>query len=258
MKLFVRIVIAIFVSVIMISCQSLPKGVNSIMATWMYGNHSLPPTATISGKVESFKSSAEALPWTKLAETKLKPGTKLPVVLYMHGCRGIGSETEQYRRSLLSQGYGVFIPDSFKRPGRLACRDEGSLSHRVGLRIEEIEHALIKIRELPWVDQNQVILMGFSEGGNAVDNWSKKGFSAHIIIGSACTLSGGRPAAPDDIPVLAIVGGNDDYRPGQSCSIQRTIGGSKSVIIAGAGHRISGYDETQNSIKTFLSQCCSK
>ena len=257
MKLNVRIVLLVLVSVIIISCQSLPKGVSSVMATWLYGYHTLPSTVTISGNVESFRSSPEAPPWTKLAAKELKSGIKLPVVLYMHGCKGIISETEQYRRLLLSQGYGVFIPDSFKRLGRQACRDEGSLSHRVSLRLEEVEYALIKIRELPWVDQNQVILMGFSEGGNTVDNWSKKGFSAHIIVGSACTLSGGTPAAPNGVPVLAVVGGSEPIRPGRSCTIQRTIGGSKSVVIPGAGHRISGYAETQSSIKSFLRQCCS-
>jgi dienelactone hydrolase len=149
------------------------------------------------------------------------------------------------------------MPDSFQRPGRKECDAEGSLKHRVSLRTQEVEYALARIRELSWVDQQRVILMGFSEGGNTTDNWSRKGFAAHIVIGSACALVGGAPAAPEGVPVLAIVGSKDEFRPGLSCKIERTIRGSKSIVIPGAGHSIAGYGKTRNAIRTFLSQCCS-
>ena len=58
-------------------------------------------------------------------------------------------------------------------------------------------------------------------------------------------------------PVLAIVGSEDHYRPGSSCYIERTVGGSKSIIISGAGHSIAHLGETNESIKTFLRKCCS-
>lgn len=149
------------------------------------------------------------------------------------------------------------MPDSFKRLGRRECGQEGDLRYRVSLRTEEVEYALERIRELPWVDQKRIILMGFSEGGNTTDNWSKPGFAAHIIIGSACTLVGGEPAAPEGVPVLAIVGEYDEYRPRQSCKVKRTVGGSKSITIPRAPHSIAEYTETQEAIKVFLSQCCS-
>ena len=227
------------------------------MATWAYGYHSLPAGATLSGNEKIFRPSYKDLPWTLAAENELKPAVKLPVVLYLHGCRGIGAEDEHYRKFLLSLGYGVFMPDSFKCPGRLRCGNEGSLADRVRLRLKEIDYALSKIRELPWVDNKRLILMGWSEGGNSVDNWARKGFSAHIIMASACTLMAARaPAAAQGIPVLAITGTNDEYRPGMSCEIKRTVGGSKSVIIAGAGHRLANNTRAQAAIKLFLNQCC--
>ena len=256
MRLIYRIIVFATALTVTVSCQALPEGVNPVMATWLYGNHTIPSTVTISGSTKTVKALPEDPPWTDLAANELKSGIKLPAVLYMHGCNGISSEAEQYRTLLLSQGYVFFMPDSFERPGRRACGKEGSLGHRVNLRLEEIAYALKKVRELSWVDQSRIILMGFSEGGNAVDNWTEKGFSAHIILGSACTLVGGELVSADGIPVLAIVGGRDKYRPGRSCTIRRTIGGSKSIVIPGAGHRISGHIETQEAIKQFLRQCC--
>lgn len=238
------------------ACRTLPEGVTPVMATWRYGDYAIPSTFTKSGNIEKFNASPGDPLWTTSAEKKLKPGVKVPVVLYLHGCGGI-HEGYQYQRLLLAQGYAVFMPDSFKRPGRRKCREEGTLWQRVRMRTEELEYALDRIRELPWVDQKRIILMGHSEGGNTTDNWSKPGFAAHIIIGSACTLVGGKPAAPEGVPVLAMVGEYDEFRPGMSCKVKRTVGGSKSIIIPGAPHRIAGYPETQEAIKVFLRQCCS-
>ena len=240
--------------------RTLPEGVTPAMATWRYGDYAIPSTFTKTGDIEKFRASPGDPLWTTSAEKKLKPGVKVPVVLYLHGCgglQGISHDNYQYQRLLLAQGYAVFMPDSFKRPGRRKCREEGDLRHRVYLRTEEVKYALDRIRELPWVDQKRIILMGFSEGGNTTDNWSRAGFVAHIIIGSACTLLGDNPAAPEGVPVLAIVGEYDEFRPGMTCKVKRTVGGSKSIIIPGAPHHIARYTQTQEAIKVFLSQCCS-
>jgi len=181
---------------------------------------------------------------------------KIPVVLYLHGCGGIEHDDLSYRKMMLEQGYAVFMPDSFIR-NRMPCAAEGSLSERVQMRTAELSNALQQLRMLPWVDQGHIILMGFSEGGNAVDNWSRPGFKAIIILGSACSDGAtGSPAAPLNVPVLAIVGQNDNYRPGLRCNVTRSIGGSRSIAIPGARHRIADYPQTRNAIRGFLGQCC--
>jgi dienelactone hydrolase len=204
-----------------------------------------------------FKSSQGDNNWVTEAEKEIKNGIKIPVVLYLHGCKGFSNQGEIFRSLLLEEGYAFFVPDSFQRPGRKKCGKQGKLHSRVTLRTEEVEYALERIQDLAWVDHSRLILMGFSEGGNTTDNWWKPGFSAHIITGSACTLVDGTPAAPTTVPVLAIVGEDDKYRPSLSCDIQRTIGGSRSIVIPNAGHSIAQYPETRDAIRSFLNTCCS-
>ncbi|MDD5391121.1 MAG: dienelactone hydrolase family protein [Gallionellaceae bacterium] len=232
-------------------------GITEAQSTWLYGRHSIPSAARDSWFSKTYRQSPGEQDWTRLAEKDIKPGMKVPTILYLHGCTGWSNQDDIYRDMLLSEQYAVLMPDSFQRPNRKQCEKQGSLQSRVALRTEEVEFALAEIRKLPWVNQARVVLMGYSEGGNTTDNWSKPGFAAHIIIGSACTLVGGEPAAPSGVPVLAIVGEKDHYRPGLSCNIDRTIGGSKSIVIPGGPHGIAEYSETREAIKTFLHQCCS-
>ena len=166
-------------------------------------------------------------------------------------------QADRFSDLLLSEGYAVFMPDSFKRPGRKQCSMQGRLQNRVALRTEEVGYALNQIKQLPWVDKDRLVLMGFSEGGNTTDNWSQPGFAGHLVMGSACTLVGGKPAAPNGTPVLAVVGANDRYRPGKSCRIDDSDGISKSIVLPGVGHAVAQYPKTEAAIRTFLKKCCS-
>lgn len=254
MSFYFRISIVFFMSVLITGCQTtLPKGVTPVKATWLYGYHTIPAKFTRSDSEKSWRRSHD---WMKSAAKEVKPGIKVPVVLYLHGCAGIRDEDLSYRDFMLEQGYAVFMPDSFARD-RQECSAQGKLWERIDMRSIEVINAVKELKKLPWVDQEHIILMGFSEGGNTTDNWSRSGFKAHIILGSACTLiATGTPNAPENVPVLAIVGEQDDYRPGQTCSITRTIGGSRSVVIPNADHWVANYTQTRYAIKNFLNQCC--
>lgn len=245
---------------ILVSCQmavNLPKGMTPVMATWFQATHTIPAKYSKDGYNSGFKEKYGDPFWRERSRKLLKdPRAKVPAVLYMHGCGGIRANAHRFRVLLNTLGYVVFMPDSFRR-GRLKCSAEGNLSTRVAMRSEEVKYALSRIQKIPWIDQNRVILMGHSEGGNTTDNWSWRGFAAHIISGSACTLVDGVPAAPEGVPVLAMVGEFDDARPGLSCNVRRKVGGSKSIVISGAGHVISADPETKKAIKTFLRECCS-
>lgn len=234
------------------TAQILPDGVTPVQATWLYGRYIIPSTFTKTGSVQTIQQTLGQSDWTLSASQVIKPNSKVPITLYLHGCKGIHQQAKIYSQLLISEGYAVFMPDSFQRPGREQCRAQGTLTERVALRTQEVAYALKQIRKLTWVDQKRVLLMGFSEGGNTADSWSRPGFAGVMIMSSACTLVGGIPATPADTPVLAVVGANDDYRPGLSCNINRNDGVSRSIVIPGAGHKIAHYQETKQAIRTFL------
>jgi hypothetical protein len=106
------------------------------------------------------------------------------------------------------------------------------------------------IRDLSWVDQERVLLMGISEGGAAVAEWSQPGFVAHIILANNC--NGNQPGAPKGTPVLAIIGEEDSHSGESSCDVQPGVDGSKSLVIPGGQHDISRLPETERAISQFL------
>lgn len=260
MDLIKHIAPIILLSTFVVSCQSLPEGENpNVVATYMYGDFTLPTSATKSGDTESFSPSYVDNRWITSAGDLLIPGIKIPVAIHLHGCSGftVNDESHVYRDILLSQGYAVIMPNSFSRSGRKKLCGKGDMFGRIALRNEEVNFALKRIREMHWVDQDRIVLTGFSEGGNTADNWRTKDFAGIIVYGSACTESGGTPNAPEDVPVLAIVGEYDDYRPGLSCKITRKVGGSRSIVLPGEDHFIATNPQTREAVVKFLKSCCS-
>ena len=153
---------------------------------------------------------------------------KLPVVVVLHGCTGIGAEAESYRFTLPFQGFAVFIPDSFARPGRRPnCnpyRRTTNLTPGVEkLRLEEVADILRRLAAIPWVDSRRLYLIGFSEGGVAAAQYAGRAFRRIVITAWHCHGRDGARgiAIPPDIPLLTIIGENDPWyrsRPGRDCS----------------------------------------
>ncbi len=228
---------------------------------WEHMMYILPANATKSGVVEKVRYSNEklALGWSEQIQNEtLKPGVKLPAVLYLHGCTGISSGYA-WGNTLASMGLAVFLPDSYARPNRspwcnLKMGSSRPMGWRTKQRNHELEYALSQIRNLPWVDQDRVILMGFSEGGNTVADYPGKNFVAHIVIGSDCPIGFSR-GAPSGTPVLNIVGSEDEWGIGL-CNIAPDAQGSKSVMIKGAHHDVSQEPEAIAALAEFLDKCC--
>ena len=128
---------------------------------------------------------------------------------------------------------------------------EGVTSSSIAMRREEIAYALGQIRALPWVDQDRIVLMGFSQGGTAVGSWEEPGFAAHVILDAPATAR-----APAKVPVLAIAGAEDSYASPASYKAKSRAGGSSAILIAGAGHGIFHLAEAKEAIKKFLHECC--
>jgi hypothetical protein len=112
---------------------------------------------------------------------KIPPGTKLPTIIFIHGCSG--GIPHSFFGKLARWGFAVIAPDSFARTGREpTCHSMASQP----LRHEEIRYAVARARMLPWVDADNLILMGHSEGGNAVTYFGGDGFKARVASGTSC------------------------------------------------------------------------
>ena len=240
----------------------LPNGMSPEMATWLWGFHTIPGTITRDGSPYVYAyphtdvDRIDDPPWTEVAAGHIEPGARAPAVLYLHGCGGLIRGGLGYRLLLLGEGYAVFEPDAYARPGH-TC--EGSST---AMRRAEIEFALAEIRRLPWVDHDRIVLMGNSQGGRAVAEWDRPGFAAHVILASNCagfrSTVGAAPRAPAGVPVLAVAGARDEIHGGSSCRITRDIKGSRSIVLADAGHDIVGLPATKSAIREFLEACCQR
>ncbi|MCG8547449.1 MAG: dienelactone hydrolase family protein [Alphaproteobacteria bacterium] len=196
-------------------------------------------------------------PWDAWVEREvLKPGIKVPVVIYAHGCYGLkGSHSQSYFAYFMHLGFLVIAPNSFARTGREEMCHRGG-SHKQQMRLEEIEYAFDQIKSVSWIDQDKIILAGHSEGGAAAANWWRDGVAAVIISGYHCRVTGGSPMAPNNVPVLNIVGEFDSNTGDDSCDVSSRGRGSKVAEISGAGHSLAKYPETRNEIREFLTICC--
>jgi hypothetical protein len=182
---------------------------------------------------------------------------KLPTVVLLHGCTGLGPGIARWARTLTSAGYIVVTPDSFARSYRWSNCDPktylgGAFPAASGMRQEEIDYALKILRTAPWADERNLFLMGHSEGGGAVALWQGGGFKAQIISGSRCRQG---LSAPPTIPVLVIGFVHEpwdgNYR--RTCAIR--FGGRKSaseLLLPGSGHDTSQSREAQRAVLDFL------
>ncbi len=223
---------------------------------WYWGKHRVPQASLREGQYYTLvEISDNPTGWyTQVPKTKLIRGTKLPAVIYLHGCAG-NTAGHHWGRILGQLGFAFFAPDSLARPRDSLCWT-GGMDYRISLRREEYRYALAELRKLSWIDQKRIILMGSSEGAQAASDYSGHDFAAIVLSATDCRFSGGSPSAPRDVPVLNMVGEFDDKGGGAGCIVSRTVGGSKSVTIKRAGHKLPGYREARKVLEKFLKACC--
>jgi len=249
-------------------CQT----IETAKPTFDYGQAFLPSVATKSGQEVSYRGvvsdrsfigelSSDGYreftgSWVEAAGARIKPGTRWPLVVFLHGCSGYAFYTAQVADYYLEAGAIVVAPDSMKRSGRVAMCNSGNMAYRTNMRKQEARYAVDQLVKQSWVDAARIVLVGQSEGGNAVAAYSGDEFAAYIITGVSCRHNGGAVSAPTEKPVLAIKGADDRTYPDGQCSVRRTIGGSQSIVIPGYGHMVLTSGEAKTAIYAFLQECC--
>jgi poly(3-hydroxybutyrate) depolymerase len=138
---------------------------------------------------------------------KIPAGTKLPAILFLHGCQGRGSEGT-FLTLLASRGYAVFEPNGFARKRPVVCGrkplDDPTVVWALSASLAEITFDIAQLRKLPWVDSEHLYLAGISRGGELAA-WYRGGeFKARVAMSASC-----RRGIRGQPPLLAIFAKND-------------------------------------------------
>jgi len=192
-----------------------------------------------------------------------------PVVVYAHGCDGLGDAAAESGRFLARAGYVAVMPDSFARLDKpVSCRPaqhQGGL-HRgvIAWRQAELANALDQLAGLGHASRS-VALYGLSQGAITVATFTGPPVAARVIEGWTCQA--GWPeyrglAAPADEPVLALLGERDPWFKAAvlrgDCGAYMTgRTGSRSVVFREPNflarrHWLSFQPEVQSLIVDFL------
>jgi len=170
---------------------------------------------------------------------------KYPTIIFLHGCAGVWSGTHTRINFLAASGFAVIAPQSFARqkyPQSCdATRNQGGL-YRQTLRIRQNDasYAIKKATSLSWVDENNLFLMGHSEGAITTATLTLKDnvVTARVIEGWTCHAGWQEYAgleANKHEPVLSLVGELDpwfqaDYLKGDCGKFMSQKNGSRSIV----------------------------
>lgn len=96
----------------------------------------------------------------------LPEGENLPVVIISHGFGGNSKNLEKYCRVFASWGYAAYCFDFCGGCAHEEGRSDGeSTDMTVQTECEDLKAVMDYVKELPYIDENRLILMGFSQGG---------------------------------------------------------------------------------------------
>ena len=210
-----RLLVLVLAAVLLANCAGGGLSFESesdIERTWSQAVVVLPPAGPgREPRIERLQASGLLQP----ARSGLRR-TRLPLVIYMHGCDGIGDLP--LLKALAARGYAVIAPDSFARRFRpLQCdptlRQGGQNRFIYDFRLTELTFALEQLDAVDWVDYRNLFLMGTSEGGVAAALFRGQVFNARVVAQWSCQ---GDPlvrgiGAPPHEPVLALLRDGDPY-----------------------------------------------
>ena len=174
-------------------------------------------------------------------------GTRLPTIIYVHGCNGLdwGRGASLFGR-LRRAGYALIAPDSFARhhrPRMCHAQDEWTDAIRLG----EIRHAAEQARWLPWVDADNLFLIGHSEGAMYVAAYEGDEFKARVAAANTCSRG---VNGAETSPLLVTWSDHDRRRgPRDLCD-----DATERLVIEGTAHWVLTQPEVRRAVQAFLTR----
>lgn len=200
---------------------------------------------------------------------------KLPTVIYLHGCSGFWVGTIRRLDFLVENGFAVIAPPSFAREKYTQSCDinryaGGFYRDTIKIRQNDAGNTIEKAKQLPWVDENNVFLLGLSEGGITTATFSAKNnkqfVNARVVEGWTCNASWKEyhgVNAPKTEPVLTLLGSKDPwsqnpYTDGECTDLLDQTNGSKSIVYREGKlsytHELLDHEEAKKPVIEFLQQ----
>ena len=144
-----------------------------------------------------------------------------PTMVLLHTCSGVQQLELQWAAWVRARGYVALVVDSFAPRGKRNCGGGAPTYLEVG---KDAFGALTYLRSLPFVDSKRIGVMGWSHGAAAaltvattsavVESKPRGGgFRVSVAFYPNCYAFG----SDTDIPVLILLGGNDDLMPPALC-----------------------------------------
>ncbi len=233
-------------------------GPDAVERTWKRAHFYIPADANplgtgVLGGQRDLGSVARAL-------DVLAKGPPRPVVVYLHGCGGFGNSGSVNAGMLAEAGFVVVAPDSFARPSRVKTCDSkthsragptGIYKNVIAWRLEELERALLGMKDFSWVDWNNLFLFGHSQGSNAVAAYPGTAFKGRIMSGTRCST--GYQGPPEE-PALAVYSENDPWRKGRPIKCLDYVGrtGMQVLGLTGTLHVVAKDPEAKARMLSFL------
>jgi len=220
-------------------------------------------------------NSSRRMSMEELLETYTDSDEKFPTAIYMHGCTGLWSGSSLRMKFLADNGILAIGPASLARKKYAqSCNhfkhQGGMFREAVTVRRIDAAHAIGRAKSLPFVDAENMLLIGLSEGGITTATFTsmQKDLSvrARVVEGWTCHTGwmdqvGVR--APVSEPVLSLVGVNDPwfkepYLQGHCGESMYNNNGSKSVVYETGQlsyrHELLEFREVQEETLAFLRQ----
>lgn len=218
---------------------------------------------------------SERLTTDELEQYAAETVTTLPTIIYMHGCSGIWPGTHERMKFLAANGFLVIAPVSLARETYPQSCDvdtleAGMFRGTLGLRRNDAGYAIAKARDLAIVDGENMVLMGFSEGGIVAATFKPKDESqtvrARISEGWTCHTPWPEDRginAPETEPVLTLLGQGDPWHQNQwtegDCEEFLDPGnGSRSIVYREGAiadeHGLLEFETARNEVLAFLQE----
>ena len=205
---------------------------------------------------------------------------KLPTIIYLHGCYGVHPGTHHRIKFLADNGFLIIAPVSFARSKYPKSCDiytyEGGLYRgTLNIRWFDAKYAIKQLKGFNFVDEENIILMGHSEGGIATATLKFSDISqklkARIIEGWNCNPDSwpeysGMNATKREM-VLSLVGKADpwfaysNYKLGCGPLLNKE-NGSKGIVYSNSHlqykHSLLEYKKPKKDLLDFLKKVIEK